>query len=89
MTGPGSSTFVVVDFFDYESQTTSLLPGTAPALSPQRLDTRACSFYLRWTHSAEDRGIICALSSLTLPSSTSTTPDLSLPQTTYHGSYSS
>ena len=28
MTGPGSSTFVVVDFFDYESQTTSLVSGT-------------------------------------------------------------
>ena len=27
---PGSSTFVVVDFFDYESQTTSLLSGSHP-----------------------------------------------------------
>jgi Ca2+-binding EF-hand superfamily protein len=27
---PGSSTFVVVDFFDYESQTTSLLSGSSP-----------------------------------------------------------
>jgi hypothetical protein len=25
--GPGASTFVVIDFFDYESQTTSLLTG--------------------------------------------------------------
>ena len=27
MTGPGSSTFMVIDFFDYESQTTSLISG--------------------------------------------------------------
>jgi hypothetical protein len=27
---PGSSTFVVIDFFDYESQTTSLLSGLKP-----------------------------------------------------------
>lgn len=28
--GPGSSTFVVIDFFDYESQTTSLISGSKP-----------------------------------------------------------
>jgi hypothetical protein len=27
--GPGASTFVVIDFFDYESQTTSLLTGNS------------------------------------------------------------
>ena len=28
--GPGTSSFVVIDFFDYESQTTTLLSGSAP-----------------------------------------------------------
>lgn len=28
--GPGSSSFVVIDFFDYESQTTALVSGTKP-----------------------------------------------------------
>ena len=31
LVGPGSSTFIVVDFFDYESQTTALMSGCKPA----------------------------------------------------------
>lgn len=30
LVGPGSSTFIVIDFFDYESQTTSLQYGVKP-----------------------------------------------------------